>query len=103
MRIRSFSWSCLPEEFLCCSTRERPSGRSRFTATRVAVLLRFLLQGRQDAVGSERQRGDADAEGVAHGIADRRAAGNHRRLTEADHAAGALALGLEQLDDDLAD
>src|SRR5262245_54300934 len=46
---------------------------------------------------------DADSEGIGHGIADRGAWRNDRRLAEADHTATPLALGIVEFDNELAD
>src|SRR5262245_52169204 len=57
-------------------------------------LVSGLLQCREDALWRHRQRGNANADGVGDGVADRRARGNHRRLAETDDTALSLGFGL---------
>ena len=76
------------------------SGRGIFKGFHQAFLAFKCVE---NPLGRQRQHRHAHAQGVAHGVRDRRAGADHRRLAQADHAAGALAVGLVDFDDDLAD
>ena len=76
------------------------AGRGIFKSFHQAFL---AFKGVENPLGRHRQHRHAHAQGVAHGVGDRRAGTDHRRLAQADHAARAFAFGLVELDDDLAD
>src|SRR5262245_61483619 len=63
----------------------------------------FLFERREHAVGGQRERGHANADGVGHRVRDRRAGRNDRRFADADHAALVVTLSRHHVDFEIAD
>src|SRR5262245_33223853 len=63
----------------------------------------FLFERREDAVGGQRERGHANADGVGHRVRDRRARRDSRWLAHADDAAFVVTFARHHVDFEIAD
>src|SRR5215510_2393462 len=63
----------------------------------------FLFERREHAVGSQRERGHADADGVGHRVRDRRPRRDSRRFAHADDAAFVVTFARHHVDFEIAD